>query len=98
MFLSAFCPTKCVKKAAENYPHALQFFPACCKAKNCVIKLLILILLQHNLFMNASRLKKTCDKAVNLFFVFDSIPHLYNTQEMCTEFFLKILFNSILSW
>ena len=34
------------KKAIENYPHALEFVPECYKTQKCVIKLLILILLQ----------------------------------------------------
>ena len=36
---------------------------------------------------------KMCDKAVNrCFFVFDSIPNQYITQECVTILFLKILF------
>ena len=46
--------------------------------KKCVIKLLILILLQLNLLLNA-----LCGEAASIFFVFDSIPDWYKTQEMC---------------
>ena len=56
--------------------------------KKCVIKLLKLILLQQNLYLKAIRLKKCVIKAVNrCFFVFDSIPDWYKTQEKCKKIF-----------
>ena len=46
-------------KAVDNYPHALPFVPEYYKLqKKCVIKPLILTLLQYNLLMNAIRLNK----------------------------------------
>ena len=33
-------------KAVDNYHHALEFVPKCYKTQKCVIKLLVLILLQ----------------------------------------------------
>ena len=51
-----------------------------------VIKLLILICLQYNSFLNAIRLKKICAKAVNTcHFEFYPVPYRYNTQEMSKE-------------
>ena len=41
-------------KVDENYPHV----PECYKTQRYVLKLLILIRLQQNLFLNAIRLKK----------------------------------------
>ena len=51
-------------KAVDNYPHALEFVPDCCETKKCVIKLLILILQQLNMFLNAIRLEKCVVKQV----------------------------------
>ena len=66
-------------KAVDNY-----FVPNCYIAQKCVIKLSILILLEYNLFLNAIRLKKCVIKQlIYVFFVFDSIPDQYKTQEMC---------------
>ena len=71
-------------KAVENYSHALEFVPECDKTKKCVIKLLILILLQYNLFSNAIRLKKcVIEQFMDAFlYLFDSIPDKYKTQEI----------------
>ena len=67
-------------KYVDNYAHALEFVPHCCKTK-CAIKPLIFILLQYSLFMNTIRLKK-CLKVVDTCpFVFDSVPHRNKTQE-----------------
>ena len=50
----------------------------------CVIKLLIPIFLQYNLFLNVVRLEKCVIKQfINVFFVFDSIPDQYKTQGIC---------------
>ena len=58
---------KMFNKAVDNYAHALEFPPS-------VIRLFILILLQYNLFLNATS-QKTCDKVVDTCpFVFDSVP------------------------
>ena len=38
-------------EAVDNYPNALEF-PECYKIRNCLIKLLILILLQYSVFQN----------------------------------------------
>ena len=38
-------------KVVENYPHALEFVPESYKTQKCEIKLLILILLQLNMFL-----------------------------------------------
>ena len=45
-------------KAVANYPHVLQYVPKYYKTQKCVIKLLILILPQENLFLNPTKLKK----------------------------------------
>ena len=65
-------------KAVDNYPHALEFVSECYKSQ-CVIKLLIFIFLQYNLFLNTIILKKCVHRC---FFVFDSIPDQYKTQEI----------------
>ena len=45
------------------------------------MKLLMIILLQYNLFLNAQQM---CNKAVNTcFFLFHSVPDQYKTQKMC---------------
>ena len=38
------------------------------------------------------------DKQLRCFFVFDSIPDWYETQEICKSYFWRSLFNSILPW
>ena len=49
-----------------------------------MIKLVILIRLQYNLFLNAISLKKYVIKLLmDVFFVFDFIPDRYETQEVC---------------
>ena len=45
-------------KAVDNYSHALEFITECYKPQKCVRNLLILILLQLNMFLNAVCLKK----------------------------------------
>ena len=42
-------------KVVNNFNHALKFVPNWYKTQNCVIKQLILILLQYNLLLNAMR-------------------------------------------
>ena len=71
-------------KAVEKYLYVLEFVPECSKTPNkYVIKMLILIRLQYNLFLNAIRLKKCVIKQFIDFFVFDSIPDQYKIQEIC---------------
>ena len=45
-------------KAADNYSHALKLPPIAIRPKKCIIKLLILLLRQYNLFLNDAILKK----------------------------------------
>ena len=62
-----------------------NLFPIVTSLKKIVTKLLVLILLQCNLFQNAISHKKQemCDKTVDTYpFVFDSAPDLYMTQKM----------------
>ena len=71
-------------KAVEKYLHALEFVPECYKTpKKYVIKMLIFILLQYNLFLNAKRLIKCVIKQLIDIFVFDSIPDQYKIQKIC---------------
>ena len=72
-------------KAVDNYPYTSKFVPNCYKTQKRVIMLSILILLQYNLFLNVIRLKKCVIKQFIdvYFFVFDSIPDQYKTQEIC---------------
>ena len=44
---------KVSNKAVDNYVHALEFVPNCYKLRKCV-KLLILVLLQYNWFLNSN--------------------------------------------
>ena len=56
-------------KAVDNYPHALEFVSECYKAQeSCVIKLLILIFLQLNMFPINLRLKKCVIKPLMIFY------------------------------
>ena len=55
-------------KAVHNYLMHQNLFLNVLWPKKCVKKLSILILLQYNLFLNARRLTKMCDKAFNDFF------------------------------
>ena len=53
-----------------------------------MIKLSILILLQHNLFLNAIRLKKCVTKLLTnvfLYFFIRYVPDQYKTQQMCDK-------------
>ena len=56
-------PNMCYKDLG-NSSHAMQFVADCYKTQKCVIKLLVLILLQQNLFQINIRLK-ICDKAIS---------------------------------
>ena len=67
-------------KYVDNYAHALEFVPHCCKTK-CAIKPLIFILLQYSLFMNTISIKKYLKSVDTCPFVFDSVPHRNKTQE-----------------
>ena len=84
-------------KAVDNYLHVFEFVRKCYKTKKI---LLILVLLQLNLFLINLRLKKCvikpliniilclilCDKAVDKYhFVFDSVPDQFKTHKMCDK-------------
>ena len=64
--LDCYKNQKMCDKAVNNYSHALEFVPDCYKTKKRVIKLLVLIFLQHNLFLNDIRLKKCVIKLLML--------------------------------
>ena len=49
------------------------------------MRLLMIILLQYNLFLSAIRLKKCVIKLLIFFFLFDYIPDWSETQKMCDE-------------
>ena len=53
-------------KAVDNNVYALEFVRGCFKAQKCVIKMLILIFLQYNLFLNTIKLKKGVTKMLIL--------------------------------
>ena len=55
-------------KPLDNYHHALKLVPNCYITQKIVIKLSILIILEHNLFLNAIRLKKCVIKQLIDFF------------------------------
>ena len=44
------------EKSVEKYPHSLEFAPECCKTQKCMVKMLMLILLQCKVFLNAIKL------------------------------------------
>ena len=78
-------------KAADNYPHALEFVPECYKTQNMCDKVVDTHLLQWNAFLKASRGKQCVSKQFIFFLVFDSIPDQYKTQEICDIVFLIVL-------
>ena len=83
-------------KAVDNYPHALEFVPECYKTQKCVRKLLILILLQLNIFWNAIRLKKCVIKQfIDVFYLSLFLINI-KRKKYVTWLFLYIFFNSIL--
>ena len=57
-------------KAVDNYAHALKFFSDQYNTQKCVMKLLIIFLLQYNLFLNEIILIKIYNKAVNTAFFY----------------------------
>ena len=74
---------KFCNKAVDYYSHALAFAFDCHNVQTWVINLLILMLLQYKLFLNAIRLKKCVIKL--LIFVFDSVSDQYKPQETCDK-------------
>ena len=57
-------------KAVDNFTHALKFFSDHYKAQECELNLLIILLLQYYLFLNALRLKNCVNLYLILFPVF----------------------------
>ena len=71
-------------KAVDNYHHASKLVPDCFITQKYVIKLSILIITQHKLFLIAIRLNKCVIKLFNkCFLAFIYIPDQSKTQEMC---------------
>ena len=86
---------KMCNKVVDNYSHALEFLLQCYKTKKCVIKLLILILLQQNLFLNASdsRLKKCVIKQlIGVFLYLILFLIVIKLKKCVTEFYRQIHF------
>ena len=72
-------------KAVDNYPHALEFVPECCKTQN-VHKAVDTYLSRKKIGPECFTTQEMCNNAVNrCFFVFVSIPHRYKTQEICDK-------------
>ena len=71
-------------KAVENNTHALEFVSKCYKADKSVIKLLMLILLQLNMFLIDSRLKKCVIKSLISILLCLTFRQ-YKTLEMCDK-------------
>ena len=73
-------------KAVDNYSHALEFVPDCCKTQEMCNKAVNTHTSAIQFVPECCKIQEMCVKAVDTCpFVFNSVPDQYETQEMCDE-------------